>query len=227
LRDVGTLFESLDDRVMAGFGGVAEYGNHGALGQEFPEAGAPCSSSGAPSSRCSAAYASGVPSSSRTRWSSVSTNVALAMGAGKPTVLEHPQRPSRAACAPPPTFLMALQLTGAAKLDSIAKHAAAPAGRRGRGGLTAIDTATESLAYYLVQIEKFLTRFEALAAESGEDAVRASGTTRSARSPRNSSRTARRGAKRSGRPPSAGPRGARGRAAAALGRRDHRVIAGG
>jgi NAD(P)H-flavin reductase len=41
------------------------------------------------------------------------------------------------------------------------------------GGLTAIDTATESLAYYLVQIEKFLARFEALAAESGEDAVRA------------------------------------------------------
>src|SRR3989475_4002417 len=40
------------------------------------------------------------------------------------------------------------------------------------GGLTAIDTATESLAYYLVQIEKFLSRYEALAAEAGEDAVR-------------------------------------------------------
>jgi len=40
------------------------------------------------------------------------------------------------------------------------------------GGLTAIDTATESLAYYLVQVEKFLSRYEALAAEAGEDAVR-------------------------------------------------------
>ena len=33
------------------------------------------------------------------------------------------------------------------------------------GGLTAIDTATEALAYYPVQVEKFLSRYEALAAE--------------------------------------------------------------
>jgi NAD(P)H-flavin reductase len=42
------------------------------------------------------------------------------------------------------------------------------------GGLTAIDTATESLAYYVVQVERFLTRYESLAAEKGESAVRAS-----------------------------------------------------
>ena len=36
------------------------------------------------------------------------------------------------------------------------------------GGLTAIDTATESLAYYVVQVEKFLKRYEMLAAEIGE-----------------------------------------------------------
>jgi NAD(P)H-flavin reductase len=41
------------------------------------------------------------------------------------------------------------------------------------GGLTAIDTATESLAYYVVQVEKFLQRHEALAARLGEEAVRA------------------------------------------------------
>ena len=35
------------------------------------------------------------------------------------------------------------------------------------GGLTAIDTATESLAYYPVQVEKFLLRHEALASANG------------------------------------------------------------
>ena len=41
------------------------------------------------------------------------------------------------------------------------------------GGLTAIDTATESLAYYPVQVEKFLSRYENLVSERGEAAVRA------------------------------------------------------
>ena len=41
------------------------------------------------------------------------------------------------------------------------------------GGLTAIDTATELLAYYPVQVEKFLSRYETLVAERGEAAVRA------------------------------------------------------
>ncbi len=41
------------------------------------------------------------------------------------------------------------------------------------GGLTAIDTATESLAYYVVQVEKFLKRYETLSAERGEATVRA------------------------------------------------------
>ena len=41
------------------------------------------------------------------------------------------------------------------------------------GGLTAIDTATELLAYYPLQVEKFLARHETLVAERGEAAVRA------------------------------------------------------
>jgi NAD(P)H-flavin reductase len=39
------------------------------------------------------------------------------------------------------------------------------------GGLTAIDTATEALAYYPVQVEKFLARYEALVQASGRAAV--------------------------------------------------------
>jgi len=44
------------------------------------------------------------------------------------------------------------------------------------GGLTAIDTATEALAYYTVQVEKFLARYEALCVEKGRAAVEAAWT---------------------------------------------------
>jgi len=61
-----------------------------------------------------------------------------------------------------------LQLTGAAKFESLANlQIRMPIVVIG-GGLTAIDTATESLAYYVVQVEKFLKRYEPVVAELGE-----------------------------------------------------------
>ena len=68
---------------------------------------------------------------------------------------------------------MTLQLTGAAKTASIANLTVRLPVVVIGGGLTAIDTATESLAYYPVQVEKFLSRYETLVAERGEEAVRA------------------------------------------------------
>jgi NADPH-dependent glutamate synthase beta subunit-like oxidoreductase/NAD(P)H-flavin reductase len=171
VRDVRTLYESLDDRVMAGFGGVAEYGitvrwdkNFLKLVRLLLER------------RAEFAMYGGVRFGGTIALEDALDlgfdHVALAMGAGKPTVLDIPNGLARGVRAAS-DFLMALQLTGAAKADSIANmQLRLPVVVVG-GGLTAIDTATESLAYYLVQIEKFLTRFEALAAESGEDAVRA------------------------------------------------------
>ena len=91
-------------------------------------------------------------------WAMGFDHIALCMGAGKPTVLDIPNGLARGVRAAS-DFLMALQLTGAAKFSSITNlQVRLPVVVIG-GGLTAIDTATESLAYYVRQVEKFAARY--------------------------------------------------------------------
>jgi len=171
VREVGEIYEALDERVMAGFGGVAEYGITVRWNKNFLKVirlllerrgqfamfggvrfGGTLSLEGA--------LALGFD------------HIVLAAGAGRPTLLDVPNGLARGVRAAS-DFLMALQLTGAARRDSIANlQIRLPVVVIG-GGLTAIDTATESLAYYVVQVEKFVARYEQLCIERGEAAVRA------------------------------------------------------
>ena len=170
IRDAMSTHDELDERVMAGFGGVAEYGitvrwdkNFLTLVRLMLER------------REAFALFGGVRLGSTVTLQDALDlgfdHIALAMGAGKPTTLDIPNGLARGVRTAS-DFLMALQLTGAAKRDSIANmQLRLPVVVIG-GGLTAIDTATESLAYYVVQVEKFLDRYETLAAGLGEDAIR-------------------------------------------------------
>src|ERR1700744_4223773 len=104
-------------------------------------------------------------------WAMGFDHVARCRGAGKPTVLDIPNGLARGV-RQASDFLMALQLTGAAKTSSIANlQLRMPVVVIG-GGLTPIDTATESLAYYVRQVEKFALRYRKLVADKGDMAVR-------------------------------------------------------
>ena len=106
-------------------------------------------------------------------------HVALCLGAGKPTVVPMTNGLAKGV-RQASDFLMALQLTGAAKSDSLANLTVRLPIVVIGGGLTAIDTATEALAYYPLQVEKFLgtLRTSSLGAWRGRSSVgprRASG----------------------------------------------------
>ena len=174
LKDFEELREDLGERVLAGFGGVAEYGITVRWDKNFlktvrlllerrPEFAMVGGTRFGGALTVESAFAMGFD------------HIALCMGAGKPTVLDMPNGLARGV-RQASDFLMALQLTGAAKKDSLANlQIRLPVVVIG-GGLTAIDTATESLAYYTLQVEKFLARHETLVAERGEAAVRVSWT---------------------------------------------------
>jgi NADPH-dependent glutamate synthase beta subunit-like oxidoreductase/NAD(P)H-flavin reductase len=170
IRDAGELHEELDSRVMAGFGGVAEYGitvrwdkNFLKLVRLLLERRSEFKMFGGVrfggAITIDSAFALGFD------------HIALCAGAGRPSIVSM-KNGLASGVRQASDFLMALQLTGAAKSDSLANlQIRLPVVVIG-GGLTAIDTATEALAYYPLQVEKFLSRYETLCAERGEAEIR-------------------------------------------------------
>ncbi len=160
IRDINELYDSLHDRVNAGFGGVAEYGITVRWNKNFLKVIRLLLER-----RSQFAMFGGVRFGGTltvdSAFASGFDHIALCAGAGRPTVV--PMKNGLVnGVRQASDFLMALQLTGAGKETSVANlQVRLPVVVIG-GGLTAIDTATESLAYYVVQVEKFLLRHEAL-----------------------------------------------------------------
>ncbi len=157
------LSETLDAREQAGFGGVAEYGITVRWDKNFltlvrllleRRSGYRLSSSVRLGSNlsCLQAFDMGVD------------HIALAVGAGKPGVLNTAHSLAKGVRTAS-DFLMALQLTGAARPDSLTNlQIQMPIVVIG-GGLSAVDAATEALAYYPVQVTNFAEHWQAIRPE--------------------------------------------------------------
>jgi NADPH-dependent glutamate synthase beta subunit-like oxidoreductase/NAD(P)H-flavin reductase len=172
IKDAKTLWEPLDDRILAGFGGVSEYGITVRWDKNFLKV-----------IRIALERRSNLRVYGGIRFGGTLTiedafdqlgfdHIAIAAGAGTPTIVRMKNNLIRG-IRKASDFLMALQLGGAFKTSSMSNlQVRLPAVVIG-GGLTAIDTATELFAYYPVQCEKILARYEAISAEFGEEVVRA------------------------------------------------------
>jgi len=171
IRDFRGLYEDLDKRVLAGFGGVAEYGITVRWDKNFLKL-IYLVLARRNTFRSYGGVRFGGTLTIEDAWALGFDHIAIATGAGRPTVIgidNNLLRGIRKAS----DFLMALQLTGAAKSTSLANlQVRLPAGVIG-GGLTAIDTATELMAYYPIQVEKLLDRFEGICARTDEAELRA------------------------------------------------------
>ena len=166
-----TLEEPLDNRVMSGFGGVAEYGITVRWDKNFLKL-IYITLMRRPYFQVFGSLRFGGTITVDEAWRLGFDHVTLAVGAGLPSVLAIPN-----SLAPgmrqANDFLMTLQLTGAAKESSLANlQVRLPAVVIG-GGLTGVDTATEVQAYYIKQVEKTLFRYETLASRLGEETLRA------------------------------------------------------
>ena len=171
IRDYATISRPLDERPLAGFGGVSEYGITVRWDKNFLTLIHLTLSRRERFSILGGVRFGGTVTAEQA-FDLGFDHVAIAAGAGRPTIIAMKNNILRGV-RKASDFLMALQLTGAFKEEALANlQAELPAVVIG-GGLTAIDTATELLAYYPIQAEKTLLRYEALAGLHGEESVRA------------------------------------------------------
>ncbi|MBT5827855.1 MAG: FAD-dependent oxidoreductase [Alphaproteobacteria bacterium] len=161
IKDIKTITSNLAERVASGFGGVAEYGITVRWDKNNLDI-----------IRLILARNTNYKLYGGVRFGSQITkeiafkqlnfdHIALCMGAGSPNIIKLKNNLARGV-KQASDFLMNLQLSTPYKQNSLANlQIRLPIIVVG-GGLTAIDSATESLAYYPLQVEKFLKFYEEL-----------------------------------------------------------------
>jgi NADPH-dependent glutamate synthase beta subunit-like oxidoreductase/NAD(P)H-flavin reductase len=170
IEDYGQLEEELDERVMTGFGGVAESGITVRWDKNFLKL-IYLTLARREHFQVFGGVRFGGTITVEEAWNLGFDHLVIAVGAGLPQALPVPGSLA-IGMRQANDFLMALQLSGAAKANSIANlQVRLPAVVIG-GGLTGIDTATEVQAYYIAQVEKTLARCESLSTAHGEAYVR-------------------------------------------------------
>ncbi|MDH4065778.1 MAG: FAD-dependent oxidoreductase, partial [Acidobacteriota bacterium] len=170
IRQWSEIYRPLDERVLEGFGGVSEYGITVRWDKNFLTL---IHLTLARRRKLKVyggvRFGGGLPIEEA--WEQGIDHVAIAAGAGRPTIIDIKHNLIRG-IRKASDFLMALQLTGAFKKDLLSNlQVRLPAVVIG-GGLTGVDTATELMAYYPVQVEKTLSRYEALVRDLGQARVR-------------------------------------------------------
>jgi len=169
IRDWHGLTRELDERVLEGFGGVSEYGITVRWDKNFLTL-IHLTLARREGFRIHGGVRFGGTLTIEDAWELGFDHIAIAAGAGRPTIIGMKNNLIRG-IRKASDFLMALQLSGAFKKDSLANlQVQLPAIVIG-GGLTGVDTATELMAYYPVQVEKALARHEKLSAELGDEAI--------------------------------------------------------
>ncbi|AWP22097.1 pyridine nucleotide-disulfide oxidoreductase [Acidiferrobacter sp. SPIII_3] len=160
VRDFQAMQEDLDERVLLGFGGVAEYGITVRWDKNFLKL-IYVSLARRERFQLFGGVRLGGTMTLDDAWAFGFDHVCIATGAGLPRTVAMGEGLARG-IRQASDFLMALQLTGAGKKTSLANlQLRLPAVVIG-GGLTAVDTATEVQAYYVRQVEKVYARHEAM-----------------------------------------------------------------
>ncbi len=164
------IYRPLDERVLDGFGGVSEYGITVRWDKNFLTL-IHLTLARRDKLKIYGGVRFGGALPIEEAWATGIDHVAIAAGAGRPTIIDIRNNLIRG-IRMASDFLMALQLTGAFKRDALSNlQARLPAVVIG-GGLTGVDTATELMAYYPIQVEKTLDRYDALVRDLGEARVR-------------------------------------------------------